>query len=135
MTSIAPWLLLLMLVGGCLPLPTPPHGLGVVIDKESFERLRPGEATRADVLLALGEPRHRLGADRFLMYEWAVSYGYVLVGGATQAYPIPVAAPHYLCLEFADDGRLMRREKLTGGLYAKPGKAIERCMNPKEAQP
>lgn len=135
MRKLASWLVMLLLIGGCLPLPTPPHGLGVVLDEESYERLRPGEVSRADVLLALGEPRHRLGGDRFLMYEWAVSYGYVVVGGATQAYPIPVTAPHYLCLEFGDDSRLVRREKLTGGLYAKPDRAIERCMKPKESSP
>jgi hypothetical protein len=115
------------LFAGCLPLPTIPHGLGVVLDKEEFESLRPGEATRADVLLNLGEPRHRLEKDRFLMYEWTVAYGYVIVGGGYQAYPIPVTAPHYLCLEFGPDSGLVRREHFIGSLYAHPDKAIRKC--------
>lgn len=125
------FLTLLIILGvGCIPLPTPPHGLGVVLDKESFANLTPGHVARADVLLTLGEPRYRLDADRFLMYEWAVAYGYVIVGGATQAYPIPVVAPHYLCLEFAADGQLVRRDEITGGLYAKPDRAIDQCTHP-----
>jgi hypothetical protein len=113
---------------GCLPLPTIPHGLGVVLDKEAFESLRPGEVSRADVLLALGEPRHRLEKDRFLMYEWTVAYGYVIVGGPCQALPIPVTAPHYLCLEFGLDSSLLRREHFRGSLYANPKKAIRKCI-------
>lgn len=125
-------IILCLLATGCLPVPTPPHGLGVVLDEETFAALRPGEVTRADVLLTLGEPHHRLDEDRCLMYEWEVAYGYVIVGGAMQAYPIPVVAPHYLCLEFAGDGRLLRRDAFTGGIYAKPDKAIARCLHPQE---
>jgi len=121
-----------LLLAGCLPIPVVPHGLGVVPDKEAFESLRPGVTTRADVLLLLGEPNHRFDDDRFLMYEWTVAYGYVIVGGYTQAYPIPVAAPHYLCLEFGLDSRLVRNEHLIGSLYAKPDKAIRRCTKQSE---
>jgi hypothetical protein len=80
----------------------------------------------------MGEPRHRLDDDRFLMYEWDVAYGYVVVGGGTQAYPIPVMAPHYFCLEFGPDSQLARCDHLVGSLYAKPDKAIRRCMEPPE---
>ena len=121
-----------LLLSGCLPIPVVPHGLGVVPDKEAFESLRPNSATRADVLLLLGEPNYRLDDDRFLMYEWTVAYGYVIVGGYTQAYPVPVAKPHYLCLEFGPDSRLVRSEQLTGSLYSKPDKAIRRCMKQPE---
>lgn len=124
------YLLLCLLVTGCIPVPTPPHGIGVVIDEKAFKALLPGEATRADLLLTLGTPQYRLAEDHFLLYEWDVAYGYVIVGGYTQAYPIPVTAPHYVCFEFADDGLLIRRDTFTGGLYAKPDKAIERCMHP-----
>ena len=122
----------MLLFGGCLPIPTVPHGLGVVPDKEAFESFRSGKVTRADVLFLLGEPSHRLDDDRFLMYEWTEAYGYLIVGGYYQAYPIPVTVPHYMCLEFGTDSRLVRREYLTGSLYAKPNKAIKRCMKQPE---
>jgi hypothetical protein len=122
------------LLAGCLPVPTIPHGLGVVLDKKDLESLRPGEVTRADVLLRLGEPSYRLEEDRFFMYEWTLAYGYVFIGGGYQAAGFPVTAPHYLCLEFGTDSNLLRREQITGSLYSKPDKAIQRCCHQKESK-
>lgn len=120
------------LPAGCLPIPMIPHGLGVVLDQEDFEALKPGEVSRSDILMNLGEPRYRIEADRFLMYEWTVAYGYVIIGGAYQAYPVPVTAPHYLCLEFTEDAMLLRREHLTGSFFAEPDKAIRKCQGQPE---
>ena len=123
-----PALIGMLLLAGCLPVPTVPHGLEPVPDQETVDSLSPGASTRADVLLRLGEPRHRLDDDRFFLYEWKVAYGYVIVGGYTQAYPVPVAGPQYLCFEFGPDSQLIRREHVIGSLYAKPDKAIRKCM-------
>ncbi len=123
-----PVLIGMLLLAGCLPVPTVPHGLEPVPDQETVDSLSPRASTRADVLLRLGEPRHRLDDDRFFLYEWDVAYGYVIVGGYTQAYPVPVAGPQYLCFEFGPDSGLVRREHLIGSLYAKPDKAIRKCM-------
>lgn len=122
-------LLICLIVSGCIPVPTLPHGIGIVINETSIENLRQGETTRADVLLTLGKPHRRLANDRFLMYEWKVVYGYLIAGGYTRAGAIPVYAPHYLCLEFSKENLLVRRDTLTGGLYAKSYKAIEKCMH------
>jgi len=130
-----PLLLLLLgalLLAGCFPLPTVPRGLGVVPDKETLESLLPGEASRADVLLLLGEPQHRLDDNRFLMYEWTVAYGSAIVYLVAEVIPVPAVAPHYLCLEFGPDSRLVRREHFTGSLYGEPDKAIMRCMKRQE---
>ena len=132
MRSAAVWLFVAFLFVGCLPVPMIPHGLGVVLDKKDFEALKPGEATRTDILMNLGEPMYRFEADRFFMYEWTVAYGYVIVGGYYQAYPIPVTAPHYLCLEFDTDSMLLRREHLSGFLYSGPGKTIRKCKGQTE---
>ena len=121
-----------LFLAGCLPIPTVPHGLDVVPDKEAFASLCSGAATRADVLLLMGEPKHRLDDDRFLMYEWDVAYGYVLIGGGYSGAIIPVMAPHYFCLEFGPGSQLVRCEHLVGSLYAKPDKAIRRCMKQPE---
>jgi hypothetical protein len=123
-----PVLIGMLLLAGCLPIPTVPHGLEPVPDQEAVDSLSPGVSTRADVLLLLGEPKHRLDDDRFFLYEWDVAYGYVIVGGYTQAYPVPVAGPQYLCFEFGPDSRVVHREHLIGSLYAKPDKAIRKCM-------
>jgi len=82
------------------------------------------------MLLTLGEPRYRLEGDRFMMYEWDVAYGYLVIGGPQAAYPVPVVTPHYLCFEFGADGRLVRRSTLSGAIYGKPDRAIGECMHP-----
>jgi len=116
-----------LFLAGCLPIPVVPHGLGVVPDKDAFKSLCSGAATRADVLLLMGEPKYRLD-DAHLMYEWDVAYGYVVAGGGYNAVIIPVTAPHYFCLEFGPDSQLARCDHLVGSLYAKPDKAMRRCM-------
>ncbi len=121
-----------LLVNGCAPLPTVPHGLGVIIDSDTFETLTPGTTDRADVLMLLGEPQHHTEEDRFLIYEWTIAYGYILVGGPYQAYPIPVAKPHYLCLEFSPDSRLIRRRHLTGSFFNESNEVIHECTEEPE---
>jgi hypothetical protein len=121
-----------LLLAGCLPIPVVPHGLGVVPDKDAFKSLCSGAPTRADVLLSMGEPKYRLDDDRFLMYEWDVAYGYVAIGAGYSGAIFPVMAPHYFCLEFGPDSQLVRCEHLTGSLYAKPDKAMRRCMKQPE---
>jgi len=120
-----------LLLAGCLPIPVVPHGVGVVPDKDAFKSLCSGAATRADVLLLMGEPKYRLD-DAHLMYEWDVAYGYVAIGGGYSSVIIPVMAPHYLCFEFGPDSQLVRCEHLVGSLYGKPAKAMGKCMKQPE---
>jgi hypothetical protein len=122
-------ILLSFLVGlifttGCIVVPTVPHDIGVVPDKETIKTLVPGITTRADVLLSFGEPKHRLNEDLFLMYEWSTAYGYWFIsyqGGAGG----PIAISQYLCLEFGSDSVMVRRKFISG----KFDKAIKRCMD------
>lgn len=72
--------LLSIATNGCviLPIPTPPHGGAGVITEESVESLEAGKATRADVLLKLGDPAERLQEDRFFVYRWELTHGYLM---------------------------------------------------------
>lgn len=88
---------------------------------------------RSDVLLSLGEPRYRLEGDRFLMYEWDVAYGYLLIGGPGAGAALPLAAPHFLCFEFGKDARLVRKFTLSGAIYDKHDNAIKKCTHSSEA--
>jgi hypothetical protein len=92
--------------------------------------LSPVVSTRADVLLSIGEPAYRLEGDRFLLYEWAVAYGYLLFGGPPVTFPFPVVAPHYLCFEFGQNGELLGKAKIVGRIYADADAAIRKCTNP-----
>ena len=120
------------LLGGCLPIPTPPHELGPAPDHAAVAALQTGPAQRSDVLLALGEPHYRLQGDRFLMYEWQVAYGYIFFGGPGGGAMFPATAPHFLCFEFGDDARVVRQSALSGSLYTNADKAIEKCTHPPE---
>lgn len=126
------YLLILGLTAGCLPIPVPPHGMGVVPDRNAVDSFSPELTRRRDIVLKLGEPKYRLEGDRFLMYEWDVAYGYLLFGGPGAGAILPVVAPHYLCFEFGPDGRLIRKEELVGSIYSKPDRAIAKCTNPSE---
>jgi hypothetical protein len=146
MFGLIPSLTLAMLLSGCLliPVPTPGHSYGPTVDMAVLESLRPGEASRTDVLLTLGEPTRRSEDDRYLIYAWTVVHGYgvLFVGaGYTGAmFPLPVTAPNYLCFEFGPKSMLVRRENLRGSLQAKldMDNAFEACkqkMESKDEQP
>jgi hypothetical protein len=122
------------LMAGCIPIPAPPHGLGVIPDKEGFESFRIDVSKRADILLVLGEPQYRLDEDRFLLYEWTVAYGYLLIGGPGAGAALPVTAPHFFCFEFGSDSKLLRKEHLVGSIYGGPEKVQKRCLNPSAAE-
>jgi hypothetical protein len=76
-------LLTTALVSACviLPVPTPPIGSKVISD-EAQQSIKSGTTTRADVLLALGNPYERDDHDRFFAYKWHVSYASLAVGVA-----------------------------------------------------
>ena len=88
---------------GCILLPMPEHGLisgkgGVA--EETLAALRSDRATRADVLLRLGEPSERREDDRVFVYGWKVKWGYGFVyfaGGAT------VPKEKYAAIRFDDE--------------------------------
>jgi len=119
----------LILTGCLLPVPVPTSAVhqrpAVVLSNESFNALRPGEATRADVLLSLGEPTSRIDGDQFLLYEWAGDYGFVFIGPfGKDAF---LTALNYLCFEFREDSVLMRRETFTGSSLVISDSAIIEC--------
>ena len=118
-------LCVVIMLAGCMPVPSIPHGLGRVYDRKVIESFRPGEVTRIDILMTIGEPLYRFEEDRFFMYEWAVVYGWGLTFGG----PFPIMTPHYFCLEFGPDSYLLRIEHLRGLLFGKPEGAIQKCTH------
>jgi len=121
-------------LAACIPIPTPPHDIGLVPDRTATSALKIGVSKRSDVLLTLGEPRFQLEDDRFLMYKWDVAYGYIFIGGYYSGAMFPASAPHYLCFEFSNDGRLLRHSILSGTLFSNSEKkAINECIHPSEA--
>ena len=99
-------------VSGCiiLPIPTPAHSGEGVITEDAVTSLKPEETTRADVLLMFGAPANRYEDDRFFVYEFERTHGYLLVGLAYVGGAVgPMKKVHYLALEFTLTGRLLRQ--------------------------
>ena len=99
-------------VSGCiiLPVPTPAHSGVGVITEEAVKSLKPEETTRAEVLLLFGAPANRYEEDRFFVYTFERTHGYLLVGLAYVGGAVgPMKKVHYLALEFTLTGRLLRQ--------------------------
>jgi outer membrane protein assembly factor BamE (lipoprotein component of BamABCDE complex) len=106
-----------MSLSGCviLPVPTPPIGHGLV-SEDALKSIKPGTTTRADVLLALGEPTEREDSDRFLAYDWKESHVSIVVAVAAGPYGAVGGAPIWsyrcLALEFDPEGTVARVARL-----------------------
>jgi hypothetical protein len=102
------WGLLLLagvMVSGCIIVPTPLHGGKGVVSEEVAKSFVPGKTTRADVLLLVGSPDHRLEDDRFLAYDWTLTAGYWASAGGGGREGI-LEDYRLVCFEFTKDNRL-----------------------------
>jgi hypothetical protein len=114
------------LIAGCLmvPVPTAEHGsysdTGSPdrIEEDEIEHFRPGITKREDVLFICGDPSLRLEEDRYFVYCWEGIQGYLVgvIFPFTVMLPVPAAMPYMktnlLCLEFTDDNKLKRIDRL-----------------------
>lgn len=109
------WLLFALLfvgVAGCIIIPTPGLDSGETrtnIDKHTPEQFTPGRTTRAEVMLALGEPDAVTPDERKLAYRrekiaaiWLAGGGYG--GGAGGSFD----TDRYVVAEFDATGRLLK---------------------------
>jgi hypothetical protein len=106
-----------------IPIPTPAHGGYAVVGKESIESLEPEKATRAEVLLTIGDPAERLQEDRFFVYRWELKHGYlfwaiVFPGGRGPSDVETLSGTHFLLIEFLPDNRLKRFQFIDLGLLS-----------------
>lgn len=105
----------LTLVTGCIAIPVPEHGgRGGAIATDAMERLIPGTTTRAEVLLALGEPTDRRAEERAYVYQWEPTVGLVAYPGGGAS----VQKLRQLCLEFDRSGILTRKSLFQPGMLA-----------------
>ena len=87
---------LILLGTGCvLPIPTARHTPKSAttrgeIEAQRFQPLEPGTATRADVLLRLGEPDVVTSDERLLIYRWVSISGYVATMSESSSSSDPI---------------------------------------------
>ena len=81
-----------------------------------IEPLKVGKSTRADVLIALGEPRIVSVDERYFAYTARQLHAVLIVGGAYSAQAVPIATTHFLVVEFAPNGTISKLDSVTGSL-------------------
>ena len=121
-------ILSILLIAGCLYVPTHEHGESMITD-EAMKFFEPHKTTRADVLLRFGDPVQRLEGDRYFIYHWETIIAYIFVGGGYSGAVGPDTNLHYLCLEFTPDNILKRWKHFEEGyLQLHPEKQIYEWM-------
>lgn len=105
------------LFAGCIPIPTPGWVKGE-IPAATIAAIEPGRTTRADVLLALGDPEDRLAGDTGFVYPWEEVVGTV---SFWTGYPmaVPLAGVrgdvcHKLVVQFRPTGEVARVKHFEG---------------------
>lgn len=115
---------------GCLVWPFPTgdllSGRGRILP-EYASPLEPGQTTREDVLLRLGEPDVVLDGGSVFIYQWTEVRGFVTFGGHGTAVAIPIPGHRDLRLEFDAQGRLTRK---TFGKQANTESTRRRALDP-----
>ena len=117
-------LLAMPFIAACivLPVPTPDHAAEPgYIKNDRVDSLVQGWTTRADVLLSLGGPHHRLESDRVFIYEYTAHQAYIFWGvgahGGGDGGVVPVRDPHLLCIEFDGAGVVRRIRQIEANWF------------------
>lgn len=113
---LAALLLFASVLHACI-LPLPGETLHAV-PEQAAAALGPGTATRADVLLRLGEPTWRNDGDTHFVYEWETLHGGIVLG-----FPLPFGGAfevscHCLGIRFRPDGLVAERRHFDGGVHS-----------------
>ena len=128
-------LFLVFFGSGCiiLPVPTPAHGGYGVITEDSVESLEAGKATRADVLLKLGDPAERISEDRFFVYRWELTHGYLMWAfgagpGMTVGDINALTGDHFLLIEFLPNNRIKRLQFISPSIFHNTRERLDKLI-------
>jgi hypothetical protein len=102
--------ILVGVVPSCIVLPTPPYHSGNArenVDTTVPARFQPGKATRAEVILALGEPDAVSANERTLAYRTEKVRAILMVGGYGAGAAAPISKDEYLVFDFDARGKLV----------------------------
>jgi hypothetical protein len=118
------WLIccaLLLLLQGCIYIPTPQHALlegRGMIEPEDTLGLQVGATTLEDILLQFGEPDVTINRQKIFVYRWTRIQGYFAVGGAGYSgYAGPIGKTTLLMFEFDSQNLLKRFEYIPEGIF------------------
>lgn len=106
-------LALVALCTGCIVIPTPEYDSGTAranLKKETAARIQPGISTRADVILALGEPDAVSADERRMAYRAEKVVAVWIAGGGYSAASGEITRDRYLVVEFDEKGVVQNRQ-------------------------
>lgn len=121
-----------ILVAGCVPIPIVPMSSSEITEA-SLQAIQPMTSTRADVLLALGDPTvrgHGDFADSYFIYDWGRFHGgmvFVLVGytGMLPVGGVGSGSCNSLAIQFTVDGRVARIGRFSGKAEVSGGLVVD----------
>lgn len=127
------------LVAGCVPIPIAPMSHSEITE-ESLRALQPMISTRADVLLALGDPTvrgHGDFDDSYFIYDWGRFHGGVVLVLVGYSAIVPAAGVgsgscNSLAIEFTADGHVLRIGRFAGKAEVSGGLVIDTKIDTKE---
>ena len=100
-------------------MPTPPtslHSEHGVIPHEVYSSIKVGETTREDLVLLIGAPDRIYEGERFFVYQWIATEGFLVVGGAGGGVGWGVEKKHFFCVEFDEDNKIKRFKHIQSGV-------------------
>jgi hypothetical protein len=107
--------LILLLLQGCIAIPTPDHGGGpdLKIGKEQVAFIELQKTTFEDIILEFGPPSFFIPENRVLAYSWEETEGY-FVGVHPMGVPVAgsIPSPHLFLIEIDEGYRVKRFEEL-----------------------
>lgn len=133
------WSLLWCAVGlalappSCVILPVPPVHSGNArtnVDATTPARFLPGQTTRAEVILALGEPDAVTSNERAMAYRTEKVRAIVVVGGYATGAAAPISKDDYLVFEFDGRGRLVSSRTTSHWGHGNPEKTLGTQASP-----
>ena len=118
-------ILMLLATSSCIYIPTPEFGHmsgRAMITESDIELLKSGkgEITRENVLLQYGDPNKRINFDEYFCYGWERIQGVWFTGdpsGYGGGSAGAVGKAHWLCIQFDQDGMLIRAEHIKPILF------------------
>lgn len=124
-------------IAGCIVVPVPPHSpdgeqQGIVRGR-TIKRIEPGRSNREDILMTLGPPAKRISDDRFFVYDWKQTVAWVFMGGGYSGASAPIVTRHFLAIEFAPDGRVIRYANLSRWTQKAPDNELQAWIEQRNA--
>jgi outer membrane protein assembly factor BamE (lipoprotein component of BamABCDE complex) len=107
--------LVVTMLQGCIIIPTTEHHTDEsdtrdIIDEEKIAFMKTGITGKEEILLRLGEPEYMWGDEKYFVYHWRVTRGYLIWAGGYAGGMSSLTRDYVLLVQFDQDDHLSRYE-------------------------